>query len=159
MSDRISILNKSLEKKKAKLDAAYSRHFDDVRRANGQPINDKRNGAATFKRWDKQSDSIRKHIAEVEKTERAIERENGKIEYCDSALHDMPRQIVALIDAGVLIQWRRHPNTFFVDGVDRARISFKKGILSHRYVSAINDAGQYRIFRDLFNNLKRELAE
>lgn len=47
---RLEILKNSLAKKQAAFDAAFTEHTDDVKSANGQPLNDKRNGAATFKR-------------------------------------------------------------------------------------------------------------
>lgn len=37
---RLVILKRSLEKKEAVLNARFSAHFDSVKAANGQPIND-----------------------------------------------------------------------------------------------------------------------
>ena len=47
MTKRLDILKASLEKKEAAMDAKISEHFATVKEANGQPLNDKRNGAAT----------------------------------------------------------------------------------------------------------------
>lgn len=47
---RLEILQNSLAKKNAVVDAKISNHFATVAQANGQPLNDKRNGAATFKK-------------------------------------------------------------------------------------------------------------
>ena len=158
MSKRLEILNGSLVKKRAKLEAAFETHFSDVKRGNGQPMNDKKCGPATFKRWDKQSDAIRNCLAEIEKTENAIDREGANIRGVNAALSGMPEPILALIESGVLIQWRKHPNTFFVGGVDKARIQYKNGKLLNRYAASITDKGQYAIFRDVFNGLRASLS-
>lgn len=43
---RLKILKSSLKKKEDKLDKKINEHFGDVASANGQPLNDKRNGPA-----------------------------------------------------------------------------------------------------------------
>lgn len=116
---RLEMLKASLEKKKEKLDALFNMHFDDIQGANGQPLNDKRNGRSTLSRWDRQSERIRKAKLEIEKTEKAIEREQLFLENKD---RDVPEWLVEMVDAGELTQWKKHPNTFFVPGVDSARI-------------------------------------
>ena len=75
---RLEILKNSLIKKQEAFNAAFAEHTDDVKSANGQPLNDKRNGAATFKRWEKQEGKLRRLQAEIKKTEAAIEREEVK---------------------------------------------------------------------------------
>lgn len=157
MSKRLEILELSLEKKKAKLDHAFNTHFTDVKRANGQPLNDKRCGDSTFRRWDKQNDSIRKAQEEIQKTADAIEREKGKIAEVEHALNVFPKPITDLIDEGVLVVWRKHPNTLFVQGVDKARIQYKDGVLTHKYLSSIKCKEQWVIFRDTFNGLKKDI--
>jgi hypothetical protein len=159
MSKRLEILEGSLTKKKAALSGAFDAHFADVKSANGQPLNDKRNGHVILNRWKKQSDGIRSKLAGVELTERAIEREEGKILQSASAMAGMPQPIVNLVEVGTLIQWRKHPTTFFVDGVDKARIQYKGGRLVHRYASAIKDKGQWAIFRDVVNGLNHALKQ
>lgn len=74
-SRRMKILQQSLAKKQAAFDQRLQNHFDDVRSANGQPLNDKRNGQATLNRWERQNDGLRTADKEIEKTLRAIERE------------------------------------------------------------------------------------
>jgi len=157
MSKRLEILNGSLVKKNAKLDTMFSNHFATVREANGQPLNDKRNGQATLNKWDRQSDAIRNQQLEVKKTEEAIEREEGKIIETSVALDVFPVSIKKLIHSGVLIQWRKHPHIMFVDGVDKARILWKGGKLMHKYVSSIKDKDQYRKFAKIFNQLNKEI--
>lgn len=157
MIKRLEILKGSLAKKNKRLDEAFSTHFADVKSANGQPLNDKRNGQQTLDRWDRQNDKIRMIKTEIEKTERAIEREKSKIDGCENSMIGMPSQIVNLVNSGVLIQWRKHPNTFFVEGVDKARIQFKDGKLLRKFTSSIEGEGQFRKFRDIFNNLKASL--
>lgn len=159
MSKRLEILEGSLAKKKAALDGAFDAHFADVKRANGQPLNDKRNGHVTLNRWEKQSEAIRSKQAGVELTERAIDRERGKINASTFAMEGMPQPIVDLVNDGTLIQWRKHPTTFFVKGVDKARIQYNGGKLVHRYASAINDKAQWAVFRDVVNGLNHSLKE
>lgn len=59
MSKRLGILKASLAKKEARFNERLQHHFDTVAQANGQPLNDKRNGRATLNKWDKQSDAQR----------------------------------------------------------------------------------------------------
>ena len=75
MTKRLEVLKASLVKKEAELDRRMQAHFDTVKEANGQPLNDKRNGQATLNKWEKQNDAIRNQQAEIEKTKRAIEFE------------------------------------------------------------------------------------
>lgn len=158
ITPRLQILEASLAKKKAAFDASLSAHISDVKRANGQPLNDKRNGHVTLNRWDRQDQALRAKKEGIEKTERAIEIERGKIVETTCALDRMPQPILDLVESGVLAQWRKHPHTFFVAGVDKARISFKDGQLTHKYSSSITDKAQWAIFRDTFNGLKAAVA-
>ena len=68
MSRREQMLKNSLAKKEARRDEMIDRHFADVRVANGQPLNDKRCGPATMRRWEKQNNAIRAQYAEGENT-------------------------------------------------------------------------------------------
>ena len=157
-SNRLAVLKGSLEKKERKLDERFNAHFDDVARANGQPLNDKRNGQATLSRWDKQSDSIRNTQKEIEKTKQAIGREEEKILNVSS--EKIPSFISDMVQRGELNQWRKYPNTFFVPGVDKGRIVWneEKGFLAHRYLSEV-PKDQYPKFRDVFNKLNASLKE
>ena len=47
---RLEILENSLAKKEAELVQRINTHYDDVMSANGQPLNDKRNGRVTMDR-------------------------------------------------------------------------------------------------------------
>ena len=76
---RLYILKASLQKKQAKFNEKLNEHFTDVKSTNGQPLNDKRNGAATMNRWNRQNDVLSNIKKEIEKTEHAIEREESKI--------------------------------------------------------------------------------
>ena len=58
MTKRLEVLKASLVKKEAELDRRMQAHFDTVKEANGQPLNDKRNGQATLNKWDKQNEAI-----------------------------------------------------------------------------------------------------
>ena len=54
MTKRLDILKNSLAKKEKEFDAKLQNHFDTVKLANGQPLNDKRNGRATINLWERQ---------------------------------------------------------------------------------------------------------
>lgn len=157
-TSRLTLLRSSLEKKEKILNERFESHFDSVKSANGQPLNDKRNGVATLARWDKQNDAIRRQQESIEKTKAAIDREELKIAHVQSV--ELPAAIQKQIEAGVLNQWRRHPNTFFVKGVDCGRIVWdaETRTLKHRYLAKI-PKDQYPKFRDTFNSLRRDLAE
>jgi hypothetical protein len=159
-SARLEILKNSLLKKQKKLDNAFSNHFDDVKSANGQPLNDKRNGCQTMSRWDRQSDSIRNLKQEVEKTERAIEREEEKLAFVSIVNDELPEFILSLVQDGVLKQWRKHPHIFFVDGVNKARLVYdtKNKKIMYNYLSAITCKDQYKKFAQTFNMLNREIS-
>lgn len=152
---RLIILENSLEKKKNKFDEKLQNHIDTVRQANGQPLNDKRNGQATLNKWDRQNESLRSLQESIKKTENAIENEKGKITDCDFAKSTLPSKAIEMINDGILKQWRKHPNTFFVDGVDKARIVWdnKKKVFAHKYASKINDRKQWKLFAETYNIL------
>ena len=154
MTKRLEMLKASLVKKEVELDRRMQAHFDTVKEANGQPLNDKRNGQATLNKWEKQNDAIRNQQAEIEKTKRAIESEEGKIAHLSSVA--VPSFITDLINAGEITQWRKYPNRFFVVGVDKARIVWleKDNAFAHQYVKSITDKAQYAIFCEVFNKIK-----
>ena len=71
---RLDILKASW--KRSRLDLIETeRAFSDVKSANGQPLNDKRNGYSTMKRWDRQNETLSKIQKEIEKT---VQRLNVK---------------------------------------------------------------------------------
>lgn len=155
-SKRLNVLIESLSKKEGELDEKIAEHFRTVKQANGQPLNDKRNGRATLAKWEKQNDAIRKTQEGIEKTKRAIEAEQAKIKAVENAQSVTPSVILDLVTSGVLTQWRKHPNTFFVVGVDKARIVWdnQKKILSHRYTKTITNREQWSNFARVYNRLK-----
>lgn len=158
MSKRLDILTASLAKKKAELDRRFAEHFTDVRSANGQPVNDKRNGNSTIVRWERQSEAIRNLEKSIEKTEAAIEREQNKIGDCEIACETLPVAILERMDSGELIQWRKFPNRFFVPGVQKARIVWdnKRGLCTS-YESYISDPAQRVKFQRVIDQLLVEL--
>ncbi len=159
MSKRLEILQRSLERKTEAMDAKIGAHFDSVRSANGQPLNDKRNGRTTLAQWDRQNEAIRTIADGIEKTKAAIEREQAAIGRVESAAEFLPQPIKREVAAGLLTQWRKHPRAFFVAGVDKARIVLlDDGRLAHRYAASITDADQRRKFARTFNALSAEVA-
>lgn len=157
MGRRLEILQASLAKKTALFDEKLNAHMGDVKSANGQPLNDKRNGAATLDKWDRQNDALRALDASIAKTKGAIEREAAKIATVEAV--DLPEPVKALIGTGVLTQWRKHPRFFFVAGVDKARITLMaNGQIGHRYLACIPSQDQYATFRDVFNSLRAQIA-
>ena len=158
MSKRLEILNASLIKKEALFDEKLEKHFETVKQANGQPLNDKRNGLATIRKWDKQSDSLRNLDDSIQRTKEAIEREKMKIALADSVR--VPDFMQQAIDDGLIIQWRKHPRFFFVSGVKHGRIVWDEeaGVISHRYLSKVSKE-EYPKFRDVFNKLNKQIRE
>lgn len=152
---RLDILKTSLEKKQAKFYEKLNEHFADVRSANGQPLNDKKNGASTMKRWDKQNNVLSNMEKEIEKTKMAIEREESKIRRIDCNKDIMPEEIQVLINNGTLRQWGKYPHIMFVEGVDKACIIWddKKKLVMHKFVSSITDKEQRKKFAQIYNSL------
>ena len=152
---RLITLETSLKKKKKQFDDKLQNHIDTVKQANGQPLNDKRNGQATLNKWDRQNDSLRNLQESIDKTERAIEVEKGKIIDCEAVKDILPDAILEMIANGTLKQWRKHPNTFFVNGVDKARIVWdnKKKVVAHKYSKQITDKDQWKLFVKTYNKL------
>jgi len=155
MENKLDILKNSLRKKESMLDELLSSHFSDVKLANGQPLNDKRNGRATLNRWERQNDRIGTQNQEIEKTKRAIEREGAKILLVSSV--DIPIFIKNLIDKGVITQWRRHPNRFFVVGGGGARLILdaKTDIVKYNYLDK-STGDEYKLFANVYNTINRE---
>lgn len=159
MSKRLEILEASLEKKKAAFDAKLQDHFETVASSNGQPLNDKRNGQATLSKWEKQNDALRALDKGIEKTTAAIEREKQKIAYVEIVSETLPAILLEKVATGELVQWRKHPETFFVPGVDKARIVWLKDKkqLAHRYIKEVNDPEQRKVFVRAYNELYKAL--
>jgi hypothetical protein len=155
MSKKLQILKSSLAKKEQELQRRFDVHFADVKSANGQPLNDKRGGQATFNRWERQNDAIRTVKGGIEKTKRAIEFEEGKIKGIEHVNTFIPSEILELVEKGVLVQWRKHPHIFFVAGVDKARIIWleKTKQVAHKFVSEIKEQEQRTRFVRVFNPL------
>tara|TARA_R110000787_G_scaffold227127_1_gene334882 strand:+ start:259 stop:942 length:684 start_codon:yes stop_codon:yes gene_type:complete len=156
---RLQILEKSLENKNNKFDNKLQDHFDDVKRGNGQPMNDKRNGQSTLNRWDKQNSSLSNLKESIKKTENAITREQHKIIDLAQGKKILPEPILELIEKGELKQWAKHPTILFVTGVDKARLKWdnKRKMLIHSYSNKITDDGQWKIFSTTFNSLKKSI--
>lgn len=160
MTKKLEILKNSLAKKEAELQLRFDVHFSTVKQANGQPLNDKRNGQSTLNKWEKQNEAIRNAKESIEKTKRAIEIEEGKIkgiEYVNESF--IPKEILELVEAGELVQWRKHTHTFFVKGVDKARIVWleKTKQVGHKFSSHLTDKEQRSKFVKIYNGLNKLL--
>ena len=155
MSKKLEILKQSLAKKEQELQRRFDVHFATVKQANGQPLNDKRNGQATLNKWERQNDAIRTAKESIEKTKRTIEFEEGKIKGVEHVNTFIPKEILELVESGILIQWRKHPHIFFVAGVDKARIVWleKTNQVAHKFVSEIKEQEQRTKFVRVFNPL------
>ena len=155
MSKKLEILKQSLAKKEQQLNAKFDQHFATVKQANGQPLNDKRNGQATLNKWERQNEGIRTMQKSIEATKQAIEIEEYKIKGVEHANTFIPTEILKLVENGELVQWRKHPHTFFVPGVDKARIVWdkKRKVVAHKFVSAITVQEQRTKFVRIFNPL------
>jgi len=102
MSKRLEILKNSLIKKERQFDDKLQNHIDTVKQANGQPLNDKRNGQATLNKWDRQNESLRNLKDSIQKTKDAIEREEGKIMEVERTNEIIPTEILELVESGFL---------------------------------------------------------
>lgn len=155
MSKKLEILKNSLVKKEQELQRRFDVHFATVKQANGQPLNDKRNGQATLNKWERQNESIRTMQKSIEATKKAIEIEEGKIKGVEHANTFIPAEIQKLVESGELIQWRKHPHTFFVAGVDKARIVWDENrkVVAHKFVSEITIQEQRTKFVRIYNPL------
>lgn len=153
---RLEILEASLIKKQAIFDRKIDNHFATVKQANGQPLNDKRNGAATLREWDRQNYGLRRLKQGMERTANAIEIEKARIADCEAMAESLPSIILEMLSAGELTQWRKHPNRFFVPEVEKARIIWNEkegGYVSHKYLGSITDATQRKKFAQVFNRI------
>ena len=155
MSKKLEVLKQSLVKKEQQLNDKFDQHFATVKQANGQPLNDKRNGKATLNKWDLQNESIRTMQKSIESTKQAIEIEESKIKGVEQANTFIPAEIQKLVETGELIQWRKYPHTFFVNGVDKARIIWdeKRKVVAHKFVSKITIQEQRTKFVRIYNPL------
>ena len=156
---RLEILENSLIKKNDLFDEKLNNHFETVKQANGQPLNDKRNGQATLNKWDRQNESLLNLKESIEKTKRAIDNEQGKIFGVEATKKILPKEILEMLKSGQLIQWRKHPRIFFVKDVDKARIvwDIKKKIIAHKYSNTITDKQQWKTFAKTYNILNAAL--
>jgi len=160
MATRLEILKKSLEKKLSAFDEKINDHFKTVALANGQPLNDKKTvGRRTLKKWSDQNDALKIMEESIEKTKIAIEKEEMKVRLVENCSEQLPKIILEMIEKKELIQWRKYPNTFFVPNVEKARIvyDFKKGVLLHKYSEYIKDKKELSTFKNIFDQLKKEL--
>lgn len=158
---RLDILKASLEKKQAKFNEKLNEHFTDVKSTNGQPLNDKRNGAATMNRWNRQNDVLSNIQKEIEKTEHSIEREESKIRALEYSKNAMPIEMQKLIDEGILKQWGKWPHIMFVNGVDKARIIWddKKKVVMHKFAKSLTDKEQRKKFAQVYNSLYKAINQ
>lgn len=156
---KIQILKESLKKKEQQFDERLNEHFDAVKQANGQPLNDKRNGRATINKWEKQNEALRGLRDSIEKTKRAIEIEEDKIYAVENSKEYIPAEILELITSGELIQWRKYPNIFFVNGVNKARIIWdsKRKKVAHKFTNTLTDKEQRKKFVTIYNKLNQLL--
>ena len=158
MSRRLEILKASLAKKQTLFDQRLQEHFDTVKEANGQPLNDKRNGRATLNKWEKQSEGLRNIESSIHRTKDAIEREEMRIALAESV--SIPVYMQEAIDEGLITQWRKHPRFFFVTGVKHGRIVLNEenGTIGYRYLNKVSKE-EYPTFRDVFNKLNQQSRE
>ena len=158
---RLDILKNSLIKKENDFDNSLQNHFNTVKQANGQPLNDKRNGQTTLNKWEKQNNSLINKQEGIEKTKQAIEKEENKINDVEEMNLLLPGVIKDLVNNGVLTQWRKYPNTFFVDGVEKARIVYvvKTKSLAYRYLKQVPNKEQHKKFAQVYNKINKILTK
>lgn len=161
MPSKIEKMKLSLQKKKDLFDRKLSEHYEDARSTNGQPLNDKRNGVATQKRWERQNNTLMNLNASIEKTEVAIDKYECQHSYAEVVLGKMPAPVKKLVEEKKIVQWIKHPTTFFVAGVKTGRFvwDFKKNFMFARYIHQIETKEEYAVFRDIYNGLRKALLQ
>ena len=153
MSARLDVLQKSLLKKNERLDELFNSHFASVKSANGQPLNDKRNGQATLNKWEKQDEMIRNQKESIHKTLRAIEIEESIIKRVDD--FEIPTYLTAYIESGEITQWHKHPRMFFVKGGGKARIVLLKDGAGVGYRGLDKSSSEERtVFAKTYNKIQ-----
>lgn len=155
MTKKLEILKASLEKKQNEFDVQLSKHMDDVRGAQGEPMSGHARGDLVLKRWDKQNNSLKTLDKSIERTKAAIEREEYKIANIEATNEEIPDLFLDLCKEGLLNQWRKYPNIFFVVGVDKARIGWdtKKKIPYHKFYKEIQSKDEQENFRLIWNKI------
>ena len=111
----------SLAKKEAELQRRFDNHFGTWKQTNGQPMNDKRNGGAFFRKVEKQNDAIRNMQASIQKTKDAIDREKSTTAYVKGVKSGLPKSISSLINKRDLHNGKS-TQIHFCPGVEKARI-------------------------------------
>ena len=102
MTAKLDKMKLVLARKEEGLELRYQEHFDDVESANGQPLNDKRNGRATTERWERQNDAIRGLKEDIEKRKKSIDREEAKQHAVSTQRSVFPPIINELLNKGEL---------------------------------------------------------
>jgi hypothetical protein len=111
-----------------------------------------------MRQWERQNDSIRTALAEVEKTERAIEREEYKIAIVESMNKRLPKILLDAVESGEITQWRKYPNRFFVPGVESARMIWQEKDKTLYYNNLTGVTGEERKrFAEVYKRLADEL--
>jgi len=157
MTKRLNILKNSLEKKENLLNDKINNLYADVRQANGQPMNDKRNGHATMKRWDNKEQAIYNQINEINKTKEAIEKEESKIAYVEAIKQELPQCIINYIESGKITQWRKYPNRFFVPNGGRSRLIWDDKTSKLTYLYKKSSKEECEVFRSVAIELNKAL--
>ena len=156
---KLKILENLLKKKVTLFDEKFDEYTKCIKEANGQPLNDKRNGQATLKKWDKKNIALLNLKESIKKTKEAIDMEIGKIIDVEHAKNSLPKEIIELVNQGVLKQWRKHPNILFVAGVQKARIYWRpeQKKVSYKYLRHIKEKEQWKKFAKIYNQLAKSL--
>lgn len=157
---RRQTLEASLARKEAKFNEALSSHMYDVKGAQGEPMAGHHGGEKVLSRWERQNNSLRRQSEGIEKTKKALEREDYrdlvKVDAQEKLLK-MPQIIQDLVSDGTLNQWKKHPTIFFVDGVSKARIQIKGGKAYHRFASQCANNEEFQLFRSIYNKVNKEV--
>lgn len=123
---RLEILNNSLTKKEKIFNDLFITYTEEVKKAQGEPLRGHGRGNQILKRWDKTARRITLKLKDIEKTQRAIDREAYLSRNKEKALMKHQPHIKKMIEQGVLNVWRKHERVVFVVGVEKARIYFEE---------------------------------
>jgi hypothetical protein len=158
---REQVLVDSLARKQQQFDNRFAVHFDEATARQGQPWHDNAKDRSARKRLDRQDAALHTLKESIQKTEDALARERRKVAAVERTAAILPAAILEALESGTLSQWRRHPTTFFVHGVERARLVWDvdRQQLTTRYLGELKEETARARFLEVARALDRAIKE
>lgn len=145
---RVQILKASLEQKEQKLNELLKGRFAEAKQSNQK-----------LSEWAKQNAEVKEMLYSIETTKRAIKAEQKKVDKLKEINKKLPSEILELLEKGVISQWERYPNRFFVVGVKHARIvlDFETSNIMYQHLKLIPNEYQLNKFKAVYSELSEKL--